>query len=159
MPVLGICFGHQMVAHALGGQVGQHPDGLELGTVPVAVKADVSDDPLWQDMPVEFDANVVHYQTVLSLPAGAIALAGNSHEPHHAFRWRSSVWGVQFHPEFNVQAMQAYVNHVRATGGLDNLEGRDISCRETPAAACLLAKFARHVQAMSSLSTTWGQAA
>lgn len=105
VPVLGICFGHQMVAHALGGLVGPHLDGLELGSVRVAVRVDVSGDPLWQDMPAEFDANAVHYQTVIRLPADAVALAANLHEPHRAFRWRSNVWGVQFHLEFNRQVM------------------------------------------------------
>jgi len=162
VPVLGICFGHQLLAHALGGQVGPHPGGLELGTVPVSIKADVSGDPLWQEMPGSFDANVVHYQTVLRLPAQAIALAGNSHEPHHAFRWRSSVWGVQFHPEFSVHAMQACVDHV-LEGGARRGQGipdiHSIQCRETTAAAGILANFARHVQALACLPDAWGRAA
>lgn len=162
VPVLGICFGHQLVAHALGGQVGPHPKGLELGTVPVAIKADVSGDPLWQDMPAEFHANVVHYQTVLGLPANAIALAGNRHEPHHAFRWRSHVWGVQFHPEFSCQAMQAYADHILA-GKADSERGssgpQEVCCLDTPAAARILANFARHVQDLASLPDAWGRAA
>lgn len=105
IPVLGICFGHQLLAQTLGGEVGLHPAGLELGTVPVAIQTDVSHDPVWQGMPACFDAQVVHYQSVLRLPQGACVLAGNAHEPHQAFRWRNHVWGVQFHPEFHPLAM------------------------------------------------------
>lgn len=162
VPVLGICFGHQLLAHALGGKVGPHPGGLELGTVPVSIKADVSDDPVWQQMPASFDANAVHYQTVLELPEGAIAIAGNVHEPHHAFRWRSSAWGVQFHPEFSVQAMQAYADHVlaaRTDEGRNRLAPGEILCRDTPAAACILANFARHAQILNRLPDALGRAA
>ena len=34
MPVLGVCYGHQLLAHALGGEVDYHPDEPKLGTVP-----------------------------------------------------------------------------------------------------------------------------
>ena len=112
IPVLGICFGHQMLAQTLGGKVGKHPAGLEIGTVPVAIQTDVANDPLWKHMPSCFDAHTVHYQSVQHLPSDACALAGNSHESHHAFRWRNNVWGVQFHPEFSAAAMQGYIDHL-----------------------------------------------
>ena len=35
LPLLGICYGHQLIAHALGGEVGWHPRGREMGTVEV----------------------------------------------------------------------------------------------------------------------------
>lgn len=147
VPVLGICFGHQLLAHTLGGQVGVHPAGLELGTVPVSIQADVTHDPLWKDMPACFDAQVVHYQTVRRLPPGACVLAGNSHEPHQAFRWRHHVWGVQFHPEFSSAAMQAYIAHIvqdlerHGACALPQLLQR---CAPTPQAAQLLVQFMRH---------------
>ena len=149
IPVLGICFGHQMLAHALGGQVGVHSGGLEIGTVPVAIQADVESDPLWKHMPNCFDAQVVHYQTVLRLPDHACALAGNSHEPHQAFRWRNNVWGVQFHPEFSASAMRGYIEHVAANEdphGLNATSTRAPLSVDTPESEQLLYYFGLHVQ-------------
>lgn len=153
VPMLGICFGHQLLAQVLGGQVGEHPGGLEMGTVPVSIQADVSHDPLWRDMPPCFEAHTVHYQSVRRLPAGACAIAGNSHEPHHAFRWRHNAWGVQFHPEFSRAAMQGYIDHISqelAQQGALNLPLHHLRCHDTPEAARLLQAFALHVQQWAS---------
>lgn len=131
------------------GQVSMHPAGLELGTVPISIQANVSQDPLWQDMPQCFEAHVVHYQSVRRLPPGACVLAGNSHEPHQAFRWRNNVWGVQFHPEFSQEAMQRYIDHVvqdLAKHGASSLPPRQLHCSATPDAAQLLYQFMRHAQ-------------
>ena len=162
IPVLGICFGHQLLAHSLGGQVGMHPSGLELGTVPVAIQADVSDDPLWKNMPSCFDAQVVHYQSVRRLPPDACVLAGNSHEPHQAFRWRHNVWGVQFHPEFSAAAMQGYIDHVAqdlARHGAAPLPARSLRSSSTEDAAQLLPNFSRHVMQWVTHQAQWKVAA
>jgi GMP synthase (glutamine-hydrolysing) len=162
VPVLGICFGHQLLAHTLGGQVGVHPSGLELGTVPVAIQADVSHDPIWKDMPSCFDAHVVHYQSVRRLPQEACVLAGNSHEPHQAFRWRNNVWGVQFHPEFSQAAMQGYIDHVvqdLRQHGAAALPTPSLRCAPTEEAAQLLAHFTRHALHWSQAQKPWPAAA
>jgi len=109
-PLLGICFGHQLLADALGGEAGDHPGGLEVGTVVVELCADAASDALLHDLPARFDAHMVHRQSALRLPEGAVRLAGNAFEPNQAFRVGRCAWGLQFHPEFDAEAMRGYID-------------------------------------------------
>jgi len=144
-PVLGICYGHQLLAHALGGEVAHHPGGVEIGTVRVQRHAVGQSDPLLGDLPDEFDAQATHWQSVRRLPPGAVLLAGNAFEPHHAFRVGRNAWGVQFHPEFSDEALRSYLEGL---GPVLEREGRDAAeiaaaLRPTPEAASVLPRFAR----------------
>lgn len=109
-PVLGICYGHQLLAHALGGEAGNHPQGVEVGTVTVTLEEAAAGDALLRGLPAQFPANVVHWQSALRLPEGAVRLAGNAHEPVQAFRVGGNAWGVQFHPEFDAGVMRGYID-------------------------------------------------
>ncbi|WP_291945170.1 glutamine amidotransferase [Marinobacter sp.] len=109
VPLLGVCYGHQLLAHALGGEVGYHPGGRESGTHRVELLNSATDDPLFRGMPDSFNAQLTHKQTVLRLPQGAILLGRNEFEPHQAFRVGECAWGVQFHPEFSDAIMRAYL--------------------------------------------------
>ena len=108
-PVLGICYGHQLLAHALGGVVDYHPGGREIGTTYVTLTDASTGDPLCSGIEQQFTAHVSHMQTVIQLPEAATVLACNSFEPHQAVRYCSNVWGVQFHPEFSEEVMLAYL--------------------------------------------------
>ena len=107
--LLGICYGHQLIAHALGGEVGWHPQGREMGTVEIERLAPSNDDPLFGGLPERFAAQATHRQSVLKVPDGAALLARSAHDPVHAYRWRDAAWGVQFHPEFSTTHMRGYV--------------------------------------------------
>lgn len=140
-PVLGICYGHQLLAHALGGQVAPHPQGWEIGSHAIDCTPDAAHDPLFAAMPAQFMAQLVHRQSVRSLPPGVQVLARNAHEPHQAFRAGRCAWGVQFHPEFGAHAMQAYVDHL---GHEDSILAHlpPMAVHPTPEAAQLLRRFA-----------------
>jgi len=113
-PILGICFGHQLLAHALGGTVGDNPHGLEVGTIPVHLTREASDDSLFRHMPVQFAANVSHMQSVIKLPDGARLLAYSKREPVHAFSYGELIWGIQFHPEFDAKIVKQYIHYFDA---------------------------------------------
>lgn len=109
VPVLGVCYGHQLLAHALGGEVGYHPQGRETGTREVELTAAAAEDPLFGALPRRFPAQLTHRQSVLRLPPEAILLGRSAFEPHQAFRVGPCAWGVQFHPEFTDAVMRAYL--------------------------------------------------
>jgi GMP synthase (glutamine-hydrolysing) len=144
-PVLGICYGHQLLAHALGGEAGWHPRGDELGNAAIRLRPEADDDALFAGFPRVFSAAVSHSQTVPRLPPGAVLLAENDFEPHHAFRVGARAWGVQFHPEFSADISRLYLDCAGA--GL-RAEGRDLAAvragiEATPFAASVLPRFAR----------------
>jgi GMP synthase (glutamine-hydrolysing) len=106
-PVLGLCYGHQMLGHVLGGKVGPLPGGPEIGVADIALNA--ADDPLFSACAPHQRVAVIHWQTILHLPPGAHILGMGKRDPHQAIRFAKNVWGVQFHPEFSRAVMIDYV--------------------------------------------------
>ena len=98
-PVLCVCFGAQMLAHARGGRVNLNPAGWEIGGIEVRLTPEAAADPLFGDLPPTMKALATHEDRVEELPPGAVLLAGNDCAPVQAYRVGRRVWGVQFHPE------------------------------------------------------------
>jgi GMP synthase (glutamine-hydrolysing) len=143
VPFLGICYGHQLLAHALGGRVGFHPEGTEVGTVDIRLLPACADDPLFCSLPLTFPVHVTHSQTVVILPKGAVRLAMNPYEPNHAFRAGRCAWGVQFHPEYTADIMRSYIKNEKEDLLKEGINARPVmdAVKETPEAASILKRF------------------
>lgn len=143
VPLLGICYGHQLLAYCLGGEVGFNPRGREIGTVDIDLTPAAGRDPLFASLPGRFRAQASHLQSVARLPPQAELLAASAVDPVHAFRVGTRAWGVQFHPEFSARVVGAYIDSRRASlleEGLDPLRLlREV--QETPQANSLLRRF------------------
>lgn len=108
VPVLGVCFGHQLLAWALGGSVARSPRGREIGTVEVRLTAAARKDPLFSGLPPRLQVQATHEDEVISLPRGAEVFAANHSCAVQAFAL-GPFRGVQFHPEMPPEAMAAVI--------------------------------------------------
>jgi len=96
-PVLGICYGQQLMAHHLGGEVSQGHKG-EYGLA--TLKIDAAGDPLFADLPGRQRVWMNHRDTVVSPPSG-FSIAGSTATCAVAAMAapRRKLYGLQFHPE------------------------------------------------------------
>jgi GMP synthase (glutamine-hydrolysing) len=146
LPLFGVCYGHQLMAHALGGRVDYLPGGREIGTMPIQVAAEARHDPVAAALPASFRAHTTHEQSVLEIPKGAKVLAGSARDPHHLLRYGANAVSVQFHPEFNADVMRAYIRRKRADMHREGFDPHQAyrQVAPTPIARWLLRHFARH---------------
>jgi len=146
VPVLGICYGHQLLAHALGGRVGPNPRGREIGTIRVTLTKGAATDPLFAGLPTRIDVHATHLESVLELSPGAELLATSPLDPHHAFRVPNRpVWGVQFHPELSAAITRDYIEAKRQDIQAEGLDPDRLfaEVRETRWGDDILARFAQ----------------
>lgn len=156
VPILGVCYGHQLLGYAFGAPVSQNPNGYEIGTVEVELTARGEEDPLFAGLAHHgaLTVHAAHADVVLSLPKGATLLAKNELTPIQAFGIDEHVRAVQFHPEFTKGIAQKYVEgrgeRVRANAAK---HGRDpertfhetlSNVGETPAGPEILKRFVKH---------------
>jgi GMP synthase (glutamine-hydrolysing) len=145
LPVLGICYGHQMLAAALGGRVAKNPRGREIGTVDFEV---VVGDPLFDPHIQPTRANMTHVDVVSDLPPGAVLLARTALDPNAAVRFAPSAWGVQFHPEMDRDVIFGYVESKKEQMAQEGLDVGAVlaALDDAPAGAAVLRRFLRKVR-------------
>ncbi|MFV5515929.1 glutamine amidotransferase [Acinetobacter gerneri] len=109
MPLFGICYGHQLIAHALGGRVDYHPKGIEIGCKNIELSALAKHDPLLKGLPMHFPAYLTHRQTIIQLPAEALVFGSSVHDPHQIVRYNPTTISTQFHPEFTFRIAETMI--------------------------------------------------
>lgn len=147
IPILGICYGHQLLAYALGGIVSDNPAGIEVGTVTTTLGTDARDDALFNGLSSPLKVQASHKQSVRQLPAQAVRLASSDMDPNHAFRVGQCAWGVQFHPEFDAQITRQYVNHYRPELQAQGVDAELLlrRCENNGVGALILRRFFKYV--------------
>jgi len=112
IPVLGICFGHQLLCKALGGEVKRTKDRTDIVSPLFSVGMDTLLSPIKTGL-------FTHQDEVTRLPPGTRRIISTKHCENAGMRVAGKpVWGVQFHPE----ASRSVIDQAHADGDMDDAE-------------------------------------
>lgn len=124
-PFVGICFGHQMLAHALGGKVAKSPYGWGVGVLEVDI---LTHEPWMQPPLPALRLHHMHQDQVERLPPGAVVLGRSNHCEIGIFRAGTRMLGIEAHPEFTtafsgalIRARREHIGEQRADQALASL--------------------------------------
>jgi GMP synthase (glutamine-hydrolysing) len=138
VPVLGVCLGAQLLAHALGAPV-RRAARRTVAWVELEAPAAAAGDPLFS--PLGSAVRGLHWnEDVFALPPGATELLTGAPEGVAAFRAGERAWGVQFHPEVDGAVLDGwyagYASWLREAGVSEG-DARAADVRHLPAQAVL----------------------
>lgn len=114
-PLLGICFGHQIIAKALGGKVEENSNGLNAGIRNITLSAEGQQDKLFKNTPQNNQNYYLHNYHVSEAPLNSTILATNKEGGIECFR-NGKCYGVQFHPEFTPDIINYYIDIYKEEG-------------------------------------------
>lgn len=136
-PLIGLCFGHQAVAKALGGQVSRAAAGWGLGTAPTHWHQAGA----WmQPAQTLTTLMAAHTEQVTRMPEQARCLGGSDFCPIGAMQIGQHIWTTQYHPEMPLNFMQALLLHLAEQLDAASLQQAQASLA-TPADAPLFARW------------------
>jgi GMP synthase-like glutamine amidotransferase len=97
LPLVGICFGHQIIAQALGGRVIKYPGGWQVGRTEYDIDGET------------FHLNAWHQDQVTELPEGAEVIASTPHCAYAGLRIGERILTIQPHPEFDAEIVETLI--------------------------------------------------
>ncbi len=138
--LFGICFGHQLMASAFGGQVSINSQGREMG---LSVARCLSANNQLRLPGGSIEVLMSHRDTVSMLPMNARVLAETARDEHAAIHYGGGSFSTQFHPEFSPRVLSCYLEHYRQQlqSQGDDVDQLIANIRETPDARALLRHF------------------
>lgn len=114
VPFLGVCYGIGTIGVHQGARVDRRYGESSRATT-VRVTPEGRRDPLFRDLPAEFDAFVGHKEAISEVPAGIVVLASSAACPVQALRVGRNAYATQFHPELDRAAfadrVRSYADH------------------------------------------------
>lgn len=126
-PVLGICLGAQLIAHALGARVAPLPT-KEIGWCDVELTSEGREDPMLSELG-EGEPIFQWHGDGFALPDGAVRLASSGACPQQAFRYGERVYGLQFHLEVDAGMVDRWLDlpaHQQEVRDAHGDAGRDV---------------------------------
>jgi GMP synthase (glutamine-hydrolysing) len=122
VPFLGLCFGAQVLAWALGAQVVKAPV-REIGFEPIRTLSAGRDDPVLGHY-ADGDPVFHWHEDTYDLPEGATLLVEGDGVPHQAYRVGRSAWATQFHAEVDAGEAEMWVAEASAAEDLEETWGK-----------------------------------
>lgn len=133
--MVGLCFGHQILAEALDGSVRKHPDGPGIGIMEYGVELAAG--------PTRVSLPGWHFDQVHVAPPGARLLAHSDFCPYAGLAYGEHAISFQAHPEFSKEYLTALVDHYDGCGLNPEMAGAARATLARPINADLIRTFVR----------------
>jgi GMP synthase (glutamine-hydrolysing) len=143
-PILGSCWGGQLLAQMFGGKVETLEARSELGSYEIHPTPYAEEDPLFYDAPDDFWAQLGHHESIVKLPKNAVGLLSSNNCPVQAFTWPGSAqYGLQLHSDLSKAELVERVTHYRANYAAEQgaFDAFLATLQESPYTDNLVAKF------------------
>lgn len=144
IPLLGICFGHQIIGGIRGGAVQNDKTQAKRGTFAITRTAEGKTDALFKHLPNTFDVQYGHHDSITQLPEGAVVLATGTNCHFAALRYGDNNYTMQFHPELTAD-MLAHTLNTNTELLPENVSKAEEIVHATPFASKIIPLWLEHI--------------